>query len=133
MAKTTKEDEVKPIIIIKKVKKVAGGHHGGAWKVAYADFVTAMMAFFLLLWLLNVVTSQALQTIFMGAATALNYNWGNQVGSLEKGKEATLLLCDGDLLDIRTHVLKIWIGGKEVSLESRHTRLYEKYKARPKP
>src|SRR5580700_9981315 len=44
-------------IIIKKVKK--GGHdapHGGAWKVAYADFVTAMMAFFLLLWLLNVTT-----------------------------------------------------------------------------
>jgi chemotaxis protein MotB len=45
------------VIIIKKVKK--GGHaahHGGAWKVAYADFVTAMMAFFLLLWLLNVTT-----------------------------------------------------------------------------
>jgi chemotaxis protein MotB len=41
-------------ILIKKVKKVAGhGHHGGAWKVAYADFVTAMMAFFLLMWLLN--------------------------------------------------------------------------------
>src|SRR5882724_2518997 len=44
-------------IIIKKVKKGGhGGHHGGAWKVAYADFVTAMMAFFLLLWLLNVTT-----------------------------------------------------------------------------
>ena len=43
-------------VIIKKVKKVAGGHHGGAWKVAYADFVTAMMAFFLLLWLLNATT-----------------------------------------------------------------------------
>ena len=41
-------------ITIKKVKKVAGhGHHGGAWKVAYADFVTAMMAFFLLMWLIN--------------------------------------------------------------------------------
>jgi chemotaxis protein MotB len=41
-------------IIIKKVKKVSGGgHHGGAWKVAYADFVTAMMAFFLLMWLIN--------------------------------------------------------------------------------
>ena len=40
-------------IIIKKIKKVSGGHHGGAWKVAYADFVTAMMAFFLLLWLLS--------------------------------------------------------------------------------
>src|ERR1041385_5466772 len=45
--------------IIKKVIKVAGhGHHGGSWKVAYADFVTAMMAFFLLLWLLNVTTDE---------------------------------------------------------------------------
>src|SRR3954453_3540747 len=44
-------------IIIKKIKKGGhGGHHGGSWKVAYADFVTAMMAFFLLLWLLNVTT-----------------------------------------------------------------------------
>lgn len=44
-------------VIIKKVKKGGhGAHHGGAWKVAYADFVTAMMAFFLLLWLLNVTT-----------------------------------------------------------------------------
>lgn len=45
-------DDVRPIII-KRVKKVAGGHHGGAWKIAYADFVTAMMAFFLLMWLLG--------------------------------------------------------------------------------
>ncbi|MBY0428035.1 MAG: OmpA family protein [Alphaproteobacteria bacterium] len=43
-------------IIIKRIKKGGHGHHGGAWKVAYADFVTAMMAFFLLLWLLNVTT-----------------------------------------------------------------------------
>src|SRR5271167_2225793 len=44
-------------IIIKKIKGGGhAGHHGGAWKVAYADFVTAMMAFFLLLWLLNVTT-----------------------------------------------------------------------------
>jgi len=50
-------------IIIKKVKK--GGHaaHGGAWKIAYADFVTAMMAFFLLLWLLNSVTQEQLEGI----------------------------------------------------------------------
>ena len=40
-------------IIIKRKKIIAGGHHGGAWKVAYADFVTAMMAFFLLMWLLG--------------------------------------------------------------------------------
>jgi len=46
-------DESRPPIIIKRVKKVAGGHHGGAWKIAYADFVTAMMAFFLLMWLLG--------------------------------------------------------------------------------
>ena len=40
-------------VIIKRKKVIAGGHHGGAWKVAYADFVTAMMAFFLLMWLLG--------------------------------------------------------------------------------
>ena len=46
-------------VVIKKVKKGGhGGHHGGAWKVAYADFVTAMMAFFLLLWLLNATTEE---------------------------------------------------------------------------
>ena len=46
-------------ITIKKVKKVVGhGHHGGAWKVAYADFVTAMMAFFLLMWLINTTSPE---------------------------------------------------------------------------
>ncbi len=51
-------------ILIKKVKKVSGGgHHGGAWKVAYADFVTAMMAFFLLMWLLNSTSPEQKQGI----------------------------------------------------------------------
>ena len=45
-------------IIIKRVKKGEHGHHGGAWKVAYADFVTAMMAFFLLMWLINTTTPE---------------------------------------------------------------------------
>ncbi|WP_106746717.1 flagellar motor protein MotB [Yoonia maritima] len=46
-------------IIIKRKKVVSGdGHHGGAWKVAYADFVTAMMAFFMLMWLLNATTEK---------------------------------------------------------------------------
>ncbi len=45
-------------IIIKKIKKISGGHHGGAWKVAYADFVTAMMAFFLLMWLINTTSPE---------------------------------------------------------------------------
>lgn len=50
--------EEKAPIIIKKINKGGEAHHGGAWKVAYADFVTAMMAFFLLLWLLNVTTAE---------------------------------------------------------------------------
>ena len=41
------------IVIVKRVKKVTGGHHGGSWKVAYADFVTAMMAFFMVMWILG--------------------------------------------------------------------------------
>ena len=49
-------------VIIKKKRKVSGdGHHGGAWKVAYADFVTAMMAFFMMMWLLNATTEQQRQ------------------------------------------------------------------------
>ena len=47
-----------PVIIKRKKVVAGGGHHGGAWKVAYADFVTAMMAFFLLMWLLNATTEQ---------------------------------------------------------------------------
>ena len=45
-------------IVIKRIKKIEAGHHGGAWKVAYADFVTAMMAFFLLMWLINTTTPE---------------------------------------------------------------------------
>ncbi|MBC7502642.1 MAG: flagellar motor protein MotB [Herminiimonas sp.] len=46
-------DEGQRPIIVKRIKKSAAGHHGGAWKIAYADFVTAMMAFFLLMWLMG--------------------------------------------------------------------------------
>ena len=47
-----------PVIIKRKKVVAGGGHHGGAWKVAYADFVTAMMAFFMLMWLLNATTEK---------------------------------------------------------------------------
>jgi chemotaxis protein MotB len=50
-------------IVVKRIKKGGGGHHGGAWKIAYADFVTAMMAFFLLMWLLGSTTKGDLQGI----------------------------------------------------------------------
>ncbi|HSU53347.1 MAG TPA: amidohydrolase family protein [Candidatus Dormibacteraeota bacterium] len=56
----------------------------------------------------------------------------DRLGSLEPGKEATLFSSDGDILDLRTHVTHLWLAGKEVRLESRHTRLYEKYKNRPR-
>jgi chemotaxis protein MotB len=52
------KNEIPAPIIVKKINIVAAGHHGGAWKVAYADFVTAMMAFFLLMWLLGATTEK---------------------------------------------------------------------------
>src|SRR5262245_20614677 len=55
--------EQKPPIVVKRVKKAAHGHHGGAWKIAYADFVTAMMAFFLLMWLRGSPTKGDLEGI----------------------------------------------------------------------
>src|SRR5271156_1242395 len=51
-----KRDKKGGVVIIRQEVVEGGGHHGGAWKVAYADFVTAMMAFFLLMWLLNATT-----------------------------------------------------------------------------
>ncbi|QYF92488.1 flagellar motor protein MotB [Massilia sp. PAMC28688] len=56
-------DEGMRPIIVKRIKKGGGGHHGGAWKIAYADFVTAMMAFFLLMWLLGSTSKGDLQGI----------------------------------------------------------------------
>lgn len=53
----------KKLIVIKRIKKGSHAHHGGAWKIAYADFVTAMMAFFLLMWLLGSTTNGELQGI----------------------------------------------------------------------
>ena len=57
---------------------------------------------------------------------------GDRLGSIEAGKEATLFAADGDILDIRSNVKRMWIAGQEVTLENRHTRLYEKYQQRPK-
>lgn len=56
-------DESQRPIHVKKIKKASHGHHGGAWKIAYADFITAMMAFFLLLWLLSSVSQGTLNGV----------------------------------------------------------------------
>jgi chemotaxis protein MotB len=78
------------IIIIKRIKKGGHGHHGGAWKVAYADFVTAMMAFFLLLWLLNSVSEDTLSGIsnyFTPIAASSNSSGaGGMLGGLTIGE-----------------------------------------------
>src|SRR6185437_5478303 len=58
MARDDGRGNKRPTIVIRKDEVIEGGHHGGAWKVAYADFVTAMMAFFLLMWLLNATTEE---------------------------------------------------------------------------
>lgn len=57
-------EEKRPILIIKRPKKVVRGYHGGAWKVAYADFVTALMAFFLVMWLVATVSNEQRAAIF---------------------------------------------------------------------
>src|SRR2546429_3472626 len=60
---TSSGEKAKSTIVIKRIKKVGHGTHGGAWKIAYADFVTAMMAFFLLMWLLGSTTKADLNGI----------------------------------------------------------------------
>ena len=69
----------KASIVIRKEEVVEGGHHGGAWKVAYADFVTAMMAFFLLMWLLNATTAEQRSGI------ADYFSPSNQLSSVRSG------------------------------------------------
>src|SRR3984957_8888053 len=63
-------------ILIRKEEVVEGGGHGGAWKVAYADFVTAMMAFFLLMWLLNATTEEQRKGLadYFSPNTVLSHN-----------------------------------------------------------
>ncbi len=70
----------KKVVIVKKVIKGGGGHHGGSWKVAYADFVTAMMAFFMVMWILGMddKTKQAIQGYF---ANPVGYKKGYGAGS----------------------------------------------------
>ena len=90
-------DSSRPIIIIKK-KGGHGGHHGGAWKVAYADFVTAMMALFIVLWLLN--TSKPVREAVAGyfkdpAGTA------NKMGSTKSGTAESIPISKDDMSKLK--------------------------------
>lgn len=95
-------EELRPIIV-KRIKKHGGGHHGGAWKIAYADFVTAMMAFFLLMWLLGSTAKGNLQGIAEYFQTPLKVAMSGGDGS-------------GDSSSV------IKGGGKDLSLREGQTR-----------
>jgi chemotaxis protein MotB len=77
-----KQPNASPVIIKKKKVVQGGGHHGGAWKVAYADFVTAMMAFFMLMWLLNATTEKQRKGLadYFNPTVAVNRVSGGGVG-----------------------------------------------------
>ena len=92
-------DETKhaPIIVIRK-KIIAAGHHGGAWKVAFADFVTAMMALFIVLWLLN--TSQDVKNAVSGYFKDPTGN-GRMVGSALAGVGESMQLKKEDLKNLK--------------------------------
>ncbi len=93
------EDKKQPIVI-KKVKKHVHGHHGGAWKVAYADFVTAMMAFFLLMWLLGSTTQEEKNGIsdYFKNPTALTGPGGASTSMIKLGGSLELPRGEGDPL-----------------------------------
>lgn len=91
--------EKEPLIVIKKITVVAGGGHGGSWKVAFADFMTAMMAFFLLMWLLN-QTPEVKKNVsdYFSTPSIIEYNFSNY------GVELTL---EKMFLDIVNEPLKV--------------------------
>lgn len=115
-------------VIIKRIKKVSGGHHGGAWKVAYADFVTAMMAFFLLLWLLNAVTEEQKRGIAQyfrptiafqntSATFAILQGQATPMETMVGGASAQTELDDPELTDPRNPEPVDGEGAKPVNLD----------------
>jgi imidazolonepropionase-like amidohydrolase len=75
--------------------------------------------------------TEALQSVTLRPAEMLGLQ--DRLGSLTPGKDATFFTASGDILDVRARVKRMWIEGREVGLESRHTRLYERYRQRPAP
>jgi len=74
---------------------------------------------------------EALRSVTLYPAEILGLD--QDLGSIEVGKSASLVLTDGDILEIRTNVLQEWVDGRPVDLSSKHTELWEKYRDRPKP
>ena len=95
-------DAAQPIIVIKK-KGGHGGHHGGAWKVAYADFVTAMMALFIVLWLMN-ASKQVQEAV--GGYFKDPRGTSKKVGSNQNGSDSYVALKKEDMSKIKEQLLQ---------------------------
>jgi chemotaxis protein MotB len=95
-------DSQRPIIIVKK-KVSHGGHHGGAWKVAYADFVTAMMALFIVLWLVN--TSKPVREAIAGYFKDPS-GTGNQTGTSKSGEGEHLTVTKDNISELKEKLEK---------------------------
>ena len=102
-----------------------GGSEFGASNTRNLPYRAAMAAAF------GLPKDEALKAITLYPATILGV--GDRLGSIEKGKSASLIVTDGDPLDIRTGVKHVFIDGVEADPMNKHLRLYEKYSARPAP
>ena len=107
--------EAQPIIVIKK-KINHGGHHGGAWKVAYADFVTAMMALFIVLWLLNssVQVRKAISAYFRDPLGT-----GNFSGTSSAGNGEALNVTKDDMVIMASEVGVLDIPAEDILVKER--------------
>ena len=116
------EDKNKKTIVVKRIKKVVGMAHGGAWKIAYADFVTAMMAFFLLMWLLGSTTKGELDGIaeYFKTPLAVALSGGTTSGdttSILKGGGKDLTRVEGQVKQGDVPVVKKVISIKAAQQE----------------
>jgi imidazolonepropionase-like amidohydrolase len=101
-----------------------GGSPFGASNARNLPYQAAMAAAF------GLPKDEALRSITLSPAEILGVD--KMVGSLEPGKYADLVIADGDLLEPATHVEQVWVGGRPVSMETRQTRLFQKYDKRPR-
>ena len=109
-----RQSNARPVIIKRKKIVQGGGHHGGAWKVAYADFVTAMMAFFMLMWLLNATTEKQRKGLadYFSPTIPVNRISGGGQGAF--GGDS--VMAEGEQPDNGTGVANIYAPVQEQSL-----------------
>src|SRR5262249_55634101 len=97
---------------------------GGTWNARNLPYNASMAAAF------GLDRDEALRSVTLYPAQILGV--GDRLGSTEPGKIADLVVADGDLLEDTTHVEQVWIGGRQISMETKQTRLFHKYDSRPR-